>query len=341
MSADLVVFAEQEQGIPHRVALELCTGARGLAAELGGQAVAIAFGPGARDAAAALGAHGAARVLVAPDPLFAEYGPAAQADGLIQLLRDGMLSGAARPTAVLLPSTSDGRDIAGRLSARLGLGVLANAIQLSVEAGRLVSQQSAFEGALLISCETRGADPAVITVRPKTFAAQARDGAAAWDAASLVVEELAIAPRPESCRARAVQVVQETVQAGVSLDAAPIVVSGGRGMGGPEAFALVRELAGLLGGAVGASRAAVDAGWVPYTMQVGQTGTTVRPALYVACGISGALQHRVGMQGSEAIVAINRDPDAPIFALADLGIVGDVHDILPRLIEEIRRRKAP
>jgi electron transfer flavoprotein alpha subunit len=241
---------------------------------------------------------------------------------------------------VLLPSTSDGRDIAGRLSARLGLGVLANAIQLSVESGRLVSQQSAFEGALLISCETLGSDPAVITVRPKTFTAQVLDGAAARDAASLV-EELAIAPRPQSCRARAVQVVQETAQSGVSLDAAPIVVSGGRGMGGPVAFALVRELAGLLGGAVGASRAAVDAGWVPYTMQVGQTGTTVRPALYIACGISGALQHRVGMQGSDAIIAINRDPDAPIFALADLGIVGDVHEILPRLIEEIRRRKAP
>jgi electron transfer flavoprotein alpha subunit len=187
---------------------------------------------------------------------------------------------------------------------------------------------------LLISCVTIGDGPTLVTVRPKTFPAQAVAGATA------VVDELDLAPREQACRARATGVVREAAQSGVSLDAAPVVVAGGRGMGGPEAFALVRELAGVLGGAAGASRAAVDAGWVPYTMQVGQTGTTVRPGLYVACGISGALQHRVGMQGSDTIVAINRDPEAPIFAIADLGIVGDVHEVLPRLIDELRARKA-
>jgi electron transfer flavoprotein alpha subunit len=232
--------------------------------------------------------------------------------------------------AVLLPSTAEGKEIAGRLAVRLDAGVLTDAVDVTSSGGEVVVEQSIFGGSTVVHAKaTRGVP--VITVRPNSVAPEASP-------ASPSVESVAISD--DGARHASVA-SRSAVTAGgrPGLTEASVVVAGGRGVGAAEKFALIEELADVLSGAVGASRAATDAGWYPHAAQVGQTGVTVAPQLYIACGISGAIQHRAGMQTAKTIVAINKDAEAPIFELADFGVVGDLHAVVPQLIEEIKRRK--
>jgi electron transfer flavoprotein alpha subunit len=240
------------------------------------------------------------------------------------------LVAAGAPDAILIPASYDGRDIAGRLSARLDRPVLTNVTGLSDEGG-LVSEHPIFGGSQLVRARFTGEGPGIFVIRAKSFAAEASGG----PAAAIVAAPPGDLGTTGSARIAATH-VEERV--GPKLEEAAVVVSGGRGLGEADKYALIEETAKLLHGAAGASRAIVDAGWVPYSHQVGQTGKTVKPTVYIACGISGATQHMVGMKGSKNIVAINKDPDAPIFQIADFGIVGDVHKVLPALIAALKAR---
>ncbi|MBJ7600168.1 MAG: electron transfer flavoprotein subunit alpha/FixB family protein [Candidatus Nephthysia bennettiae] len=313
------IFAEHAEGRPRAITLELLALARPL-----GEVEAVALGPGARAAAGALGAHGAARVHVNEDPAFAEYLAEPATDCL------AALAGSA-PDLILFGFTSDSREVAGRLAARLGVGLISNATDVSASDGGFRARVPYFGGARVATYRANSS-PAIVVVRPKSVEASETGGEA-----EVVEVDAAIGER--SRRARIVETHTEAGEQ-VKLEDAQVVVSGGRGLGGPEHFHLIEELAGALGGAAGASRAIVDAGWVPYALQVGQTGKTVRPGVYIAAGISGAMQHTVGMKASKVIVAINKDAEAPILKMADLGVVGDVLKILPRLTEAVRARKA-
>src|SRR3984957_9547625 len=234
------------------------------------------------------------------------------------------------PDALLIPTSYDGRDVAGRLSARLDRPVLTNVIGLRDEGG-IVTEHPVFGGSLTVSAKFTSDGPGIIVVRAKSFPAEPAGGP--------VAAVVAAAPGELGSTAGATIVTSHVEErTGPKLEDATVVVSGGRGLGDASAYAMIEELAKLLHGAAGASRAIVDAGWVPYSHQVGQTGKTVKPLVYIACGISGATQHMVGMKGSKNIVAINKDGDAPIFQIADLGIVGDVHKVLPALIDSLKGR---
>ncbi|MBW4029257.1 MAG: electron transfer flavoprotein subunit alpha/FixB family protein [Acidobacteria bacterium] len=233
------------------------------------------------------------------------------------------------PDAVLIPASNDGRDIAGRLSAMLDAPVLTNVTGLR-DAATLESEHPVFGGTKTVVARLRANAPGLYVVRAKSFAATPGDFAAA--------QYLPVAPAATSTRASTIRSSHVEERSGPALDDAAVVVSGGRGLGDAESYELVEELARLLHGAPGASRAIVDAGWVPYSYQVGQTGKTVKPDLYIACGISGATQHMVGMKGASNVVAINKDPDAPIFAISDFGVVGDVQRVLPALIDLLKSR---
>lgn len=323
MAADkILVFAEASAGAPKRITLEMVSKAREL-----GEAWAVALGAGAEGLAGPLGAHGATRVFVAPDPVYDEYLLLPAVETLAALIERE------RPSLVLFGATTLGRDLAPRLASRFGRGILADAIDLKLAEGQVTMRSAALGGGTLVTTTTVGEGPWFATVRPKSFTASPAEGAA-----TPAVLALGEAPGAAARLARVLGPAGEAVPS-ASLEEADIIVSGGRGMGGPEHFALLRELAEVLGGVVGASRAAVDAGWMPGTRQVGQTGKTVKPKLYVACGISGAIQHKVGMQGSDVIVAINRDPEAPIFKFADFGVVGDLFEVVPQLIAELRSRQ--
>jgi electron transfer flavoprotein alpha subunit len=234
------------------------------------------------------------------------------------------------PDAILIPSSYDGRDIAGRLSAKLDRPVLTNVTGLADEGG-LVTDHPIFGGTQTVKARFSAEGPGIVVVRAKSFVAEPSAGAAA---------SVVSAPAGDTGVSGSARIVTSHVEerSGPKLEEAAVVVSGGRGLGEAEKYALIAEIAKLLNGAAGASRAIVDAGWVPYSHQVGQTGKTVKPTVYIACGISGATQHMVGMKGSKNIVAINKDPDAPIFQIADLGIVGDVNKVLPALIEALKAR---
>ena len=319
MMAKIWVYTELNQGRPTTTTLELLTRAREL-----GDVAAVALGPGAEGAAATLGRHGARRLLVNEDSAFGEYLAEPATDCLAALVPNEA------PDIILFGFTSDSREVAGRLAARLGTGLISNAMDVEAANGGFVAKVPYFGGAKVASYRAN-ARPAIVLIRPKSFEVSESGGEAE-------VVKVAAAVGDGSKRARIVERKEEAADK-VKLEDAGIVVSGGRGLGGPENFHFVEELADALGGAAGASRAIVDAGWVPYAMQVGQTGKTVRPGVYIAAGISGAMQHTVGMKGSKVIVAINKDPDAPILKMADLGVVGDVLKILPRLTEAVRTRK--
>jgi electron transfer flavoprotein alpha subunit len=317
------VFAEIAGGKPVPVTLELLTKAKAL----GGTVEAVAFSPDAEGAAEALGAHGATTLHAATDPAYGEVllgGPAAEALAT--------LVGEHKPDLILFGMTYDGRDVAGRLAARLGVPVIANGLDVSGDEKPTV-QSSVFGATLNVSTRFTDGEPAIAIIRPKSFAAQPSGGGAA------TVSKVDLPVAEKHRKARVVDRASD-VAAGPKLEESQVVISGGRGLGDPKNFELLQQLAEVLHGAVGASRAVVDAGWVPYAMQVGQTGKTVKPAVYIAVGISGAMQHTVGMKGAKTIVAINKDENAPIFKLADLGVVGDALKILPQLTEELRSRRS-
>ncbi|MDQ3915239.1 MAG: electron transfer flavoprotein subunit alpha/FixB family protein [Actinomycetota bacterium] len=313
------VYAEvTPDGGVDTAALELLTKAR----ELGDEVAAVALGPGATDAAGKLGEYGAATVYASDDDVYADYVAQPAAQALYELVQEHS------PDLILFATDYDSRDIAGRLSAKTGSTLMSNATGLhSVDK----AQTAIFGGATLVDVELQG-EPKLVLVRPKSFVAEPSGGEAEVVEVDADIDE-------DLCKARRVERHEEEAS-GPRLEEAPVVISGGRGLGEADNFKLLDELAGLIGNAaVGATRAVVDSGWVPYAYQIGQTGKTVKPGVYIAVGISGATQHIVGMKGAKRIVAINKDEEAPIFQVADLGVVGDALKILPQLIDEVKSRK--
>ncbi|HEY5252479.1 MAG TPA: electron transfer flavoprotein subunit alpha/FixB family protein [Acidimicrobiales bacterium] len=322
MSIDKIwVLAEVADGSVISTSLELLTQAR----SMGSSVSAVTWGGGADAVAAQLGDFGAATVYDVGD--LSDALPGAPVAGALA----GLIAGGDRPDVILVPASYDGRDIAGRLSVKIDSPVITNVVGLTVVGDEVHSQHGLFGGAQVATAKFTGERPWIFVVRAKSFTAESAGGAAAT-VTPAVVPDLGAS---NSATVKARHVEERT---GPKLDEAEVVVSGGRGLGAAENYAMVEELAKLLRGAAGASRAIVDAGWVPYSHQVGQTGKTVKPTLYIALGISGATQHLVGMKGSKNIVAINKDRDAPIFSVADLGIVGDVHKVVPKLIEALKAR---
>jgi electron transfer flavoprotein alpha subunit len=314
--AEVLVLAERTGTEAKKVTFELLTLARRF-----GEPAVVWTGPGADAARNRLAEFGAARVYVVDDPEIDGYVTAPVAGVLAALMAERF------PVAVLLASTSESNEVAGRLAVKTGSGVLTDVVDL--EDG-LVAVQSIFGGSLVVKSRVRTGTP-IVTVRPNAVTPQPEAGAA-----ELVL--LASAPPEAGPMARITGTVEVERGERPELTEAAVVVSGGRGVGTAEHFALIERLADSLGAAVGASRAAVDAGWYPHQFQVGQTGKTVAPQLYLAVGISGAIQHRAGMQTSKTIMVVNKDPEAPIFGLADFGVVGDLFDVVPQLIEEIGGR---
>jgi electron transfer flavoprotein alpha subunit len=312
------VLAEAVDGKVTSTTLELLTKAR----ELSDTVEAVYGGSDADAIAAELGAHGATKVYATGD-LAGSLAGVPVAAALAALIEGGNA-----PDAVLAATSYDGRDIIGRLSAKLDRAVLTNNVDLEVDGDKLVATTPVFGGSTNVKTKFTGAGPQLVLVRPKSFPAEESGGGAA------AVETVAV---PDAGQAKIVERHIEERQ-GPSLDEAAVVVSGGRGLGEAEKYSMVEDLAKLLKAAPGASRAIVDAGWVPYSYQVGQTGKVVKPTVYIAAGISGATQHMVGMKGSKNIIAINKDAEAPIFSVSDLGIVGDVHKVLPALIEALKAR---
>lgn len=314
------VYAEAQDGAVASITKELLTKARDL-----GDTVEAFFGGDGSAVAGELGAFGATKVYATGDlgdslqgvPVAAAMAAAAEADGA--------------PDAILFGTTYDGRDVAGRLSAKLDVPVITNVTDVEVDGDKLVGTEPVFGGTTLVKTTFTADGAKLLLVRPKSFAPEESGGGAA---------EVAEATVPDTGATGAAKLVERHVEetTGPKLDEADVVVSGGRGLGEAGKYEMVEQLAKLLKGAPGASRAIVDAGWVPYSQQVGQTGKVVKPTVYIAAGISGATQHLVGMKGSKNIVAINKDPEAPIFSVSDLGIVGDVHKVMPKLIEALQAK---
>jgi electron transfer flavoprotein alpha subunit len=314
--SEVLVVTELVEGEIGKPALELLTLARRL-----GDPVAVLFGEGAETAAATLGQYGATRVVSIVDPALTDYLVAPKAEAVAQL------AASTSPAAILISSTPEGKEIAGRLAVKLNSGLITDATDVGQDGS---TQQLVFAGNWTVQAVVTSGVP-VITVKPNAVAPELAPAAGTVEQAALTISE-------QAKGARIVKSEPKQASGRPELTEAAVVVAGGRGMGGD--FGPVEALADALGAAVGASRAAVDSGWYPHAYQIGQTGKTVSPQLYIAAGISGAIQHRAGMQTSKAIVAVNKDPEAPIFALADLGIVGDLRTVLPAVTSEIGRRKA-
>ncbi|MFE3143689.1 electron transfer flavoprotein subunit alpha/FixB family protein [Streptomyces scopuliridis] len=318
--AEVLVYVDHVDGAVRKPTLELLTLARRL-----GDPVALALGPGAENTASALAEHGAVKVLTADAAEFADYLVVPKVDALQAAYE------AVSPAAVLLPSSAEAKEIAARLAVRIGSGIITDAVDLEAGEAGPVATQSVFAAAFSTRTRVSKGTP-VITVKPNSAPVEAAPAAGVVDALSVSF----------SANATGTKVVSRTARESTGrpeLTEAAIVVSGGRGVNGAENFAVIEALADSLGAAVGASRAAVDAGWYPHSSQVGQTGKSVSPQLYIASGISGAIQHRAGMQTSKTIVAINKDAEAPIFDLVDYGVVGDLFEVVPQLTDEIKTRK--
>jgi electron transfer flavoprotein alpha subunit len=317
----ILVYLEDHEG-------ELVKGSLGVlgkAAQLGDDVAAVVCGSGVGDLAAQAGRYGAGRVYVAEDPALEAPLPQPRVDVLAKLVGeqsfDTVLFGASVLTA----------DVAAGLAARLGAGLNWDLVDLETRDGKLVGRRPALQDSVYVDVGWKG-EPRLALVRSGTFEPVESGGEADVEAVQVEIE---------SFSTQAVMVERAHAESeGPSIEDADVIVAGGRGLGSPEKFGLLEELAEALGGAVGATRAVVDAGWYPYSAQVGQTGKTVAPKLYLACGISGAIQHKVGMQASGTIVAVNKDPNAPIFEYADLGVVGDLHEIVPKLTQLVKERRA-
>ena len=319
--AEVLVLVEHDGETVKKVTGELLTLARQF-----GEPAAVWIGAGAEGGRERLAEFGAAKVYVADGSDVEDYVVAPVAEVLAGLV------GQKSPAAVLLAATGDGKEVAGRLAVKIGSGVITDAVGLTAGDGGLVAEQSIFGGAINVQSTVRTGTP-IVAVRPNSVAAEPAPAAAEIEPAGVELSDAAKAARITE------RVVAERGER-PELTEAAIVVSGGRGVGNAENFALIEKLADSLGAAVGASRAATDAGWYPHQFQVGQTGKTVSPQLYLAVGISGAIQHRAGMQTSKTIMVVNKDPEAPIFELADFGVVGDLFAVVPQLTEEVERRSA-
>jgi electron transfer flavoprotein alpha subunit len=314
---EILVLVDHLDGEVKKVTFELLTLARRF-----GDAVAVWIGPGYEGAKDRLAEYGAAKVYVAADEELTSYVVAPKAEVLARLVSEKS------PAAVLVSATAEGKEVAGRLAIKIGSGVLTDVVDV---AEGFVGEHSIFGGAIVAQAKVNAGTP-IIAVRPNAVAVEAAPSSPAEEQVSITLTDAA----------RSAKIVERVVQEKgerPDLTEATIVVSGGRGVGGAENFKIIEGLADSLGAAVGASRAATDAGWYPHQFQVGQTGKTVSPQLYIAVGISGAIQHRAGMQTSKTIIAINKDAEAPIFELVDYGIVGDLFQVAPQLTEEVNKRK--
>jgi electron transfer flavoprotein alpha subunit len=327
MAGDILVFCEQKAGNFRTIAFECLTAGRMLAAASGGKCVALVAGPPGGSNPGTLAQYGAEKVLTYQDASLSRYSP--------ETLLAALLAAQAevKPAAILMGAGSLGKDLAPRLAARLGVSLAPDCTGLSWEGGRLVARRPIYAGKAYLTVSLKK-EPFLATLRPKAIT----PGEPAKGASCEVIP-LAVAPGADPKKYE-VKELKQAEGAKLDLTEADIIVSGGRGLKAPENFKLIEELAAAAGGVVGASRAVVDAGWRPHGDQVGQTGKNVSPTLYIACGISGAIQHLAGMRTSKVIVAINKDPEAPIFKLADYGIVGDVFEVLPVLTEKIKALKA-
>lgn len=322
MPNNILVIAEERDGHLRKVSFELVTVAKEMAQGLGGAIEAVVIGANTGSAADEMAKSGASRVYHADDPALQSSAPEVYATVLADLVRK------TQPALVLFGATGIGKEISARVAAKLDWGLATDCIAFSVAGGNLVLKRPIYAGKAIATVKPKSL-PVMISIRPNIFPPVEANASPA------PIEKMSVTAKPP--RARVIEKVQKEQTGEVDLAEAKIVVSGGRGVRGPEGFEPVRALAKTLGAAVGASRAATDAGWIDYSKQVGQTGKTVAPNLYIACGISGAIQHLAGMSSSKVIVAINKDADAPIFKVADYGIVGDLFEILPALDAEFKK----
>ena len=325
MADRLFVWIEQEDGQADPIAWQAMAAARKIAGGLGGSLNAVVFGDGVGDVARQAIEAGADRVYTVQDPSLGRYRVEPYAKLLAKILENEP------PSVVLMGASTAGLELSAYAAALVGAGLAPDCTDLRVEGDQLAAVRPALVGNLVSTVSFKGTGHRFLSVRRNIFQPADRDGSRTGEVieVSAVLAEDEIATKVESV---------ETADGTVSLTEASIIVSGGRGVGGPEGFQPVRELADALGGALGASRAAVDAGWIPYAHQVGQTGKTVQPDLYIACGISGAIQHLAGMKNARVIVAINKDADVPLYRHAHYGIAGDLFSYLPAIAEEVKKR---
>lgn len=328
---DLWVFVEtKEDGSPRNVGLELLNPGKELAKKQGGKLTAIIIGQNTKSSVDAAQKYGAEQIIVVNGDEYKYYNTDAYVNAMEHLIKKY------GPTTLLIGATNYGRDLGPRLSCRLKSGLTADCTSLAVneETGIMEWTRPAFGGNLMATIICPDGRPQIGTVRPGVF----KKSTPSDTEAEVIMEDYHV--EESKIRTKLLEIIEEAAEEIVDLEGAEIIVSGGRGVGDAEGFKPLKELAEVLGGTVGASRAAVDAGWIPYAHQVGQTGKTVAPKLYIACGISGAIQHYAGMSGSDYIVAINKDPDAPIFEVANYGIVGNLFEVIPALTAEIKKLKA-
>ena len=325
MANGVLVFAEQKEGKFRKVAFEAVSEGKRLADTLGVELGAVVIGSGVEGIAGSLGAYGAAKVYVADDAALDNYVSDGYAKALSRIVKD------TEPSVLLMGCTSTGRDLGAKVAARMATGIAADCTALDIRDGKLVATRPMYAGKVMAEVTCPDTSPQIATIRPNVFSVAEPD-----ESQSAEVIKVDAEMSPDELRTRVKEVIK-AAGATVDLTEAQIIVSGGRGMGGGENFKVLEDLAAVLGAAVGASRSAVDAGWRDHQFQVGQTGKTVSPVLYIACGISGAIQHLAGMKTSKVIVAVNKDPEAPIFKVADYGIVGDLFEVVPIMAEEAKK----
>ena len=318
MSNGILAIAEQSDNVFRKVTFEALSEGRRLADAIGCDLTAVAIGSGVESIAGELANYGADKILVADDPGFGDYLTDVYTDALAKVIEQE------KPRAIILGATMQGKDLASRLAARIEAPLAMECIGVRSEGDNLIATRPMYGGKIIADVALNGS-PQMVAVRPNAMSI-------VTNSKDVSVEKLAITPS-----ASQLKLVDKTLETGkVELTEADIIVSGGRGMGGPD-YTVVEELAAALGGAVGASRSAVDEGWRPHSDQVGQTGKVVSPNLYIACGISGAIQHLAGMSSSKVVVAINKDAEAPIFSKADYGIAGDLFEVVPAITEEVKK----
>ena len=325
MAQGIWIVAEQREGELRKISFELVSEGKRLADKMGQSVTAILLGSNIKEKAPELGKYGADKVIVADDNRLATY----TTDAYVSVIAE--LAQKEEPAIILLGASVQGKDLSGRLSARLGVGMAQDCVEFSLDNSNLVAKRPIYAGKAYATVTFKDSSPQIATARPNVFELNEPD-----ESKSAEVIDAAFSLDDPQLKTKIVEVIQEAGDK-PDLTEAELIVSGGRGMKGPENYNIIEELADLISATVGASRSAVDAGWRPHSDQVGQTGKVVSPNLYIACGISGAIQHLAGMSTSTYIVAINKDPEAPIFQKADYGVVGDLFDVVPALTEEIKK----